>query len=506
LQDPHKAIGLSLIDSGDSSHPASTLQRAFQSNSPRFTGAGTTWPSALIHASVWLAWLALLAMTLRMSGLRAWGVGVAYVVYDTVLLLFVAWQTLPLLRSRPPPPIATERRVSLGVIVAAYNESAVLPEALAGLLNQSDALDLIVIADDGSTDDTARLLETRFGIDAPALGTLSVPGRLHPTLRWLRLPHRGKAAALNEALLAVDCDVVLTVDADTPLDRQAVSAMRHAFAAEPMLVAATGVLAPTCPSTLRGRCFQWFQTYEYIRNFLSRYAWMRLDGLLLISGAFAGFRTQAVRDVGGFDTDCLVEDYELIHRMHRHAESHALPWRIRVIGAAQAHTDAPSSVAAFLRQRRRWFGGFLQTQYWYRDMVGDRRHGWLGLLMLPVKAVDTVQPLYGLAAFGLLVTYLVRGDLGVLLPVAGVIGIKITIDLIFHLWSVHLYRRWLGRANEASLWQALLAALVEPFSFQLLRHSGAALGWWVFISGRSSWGRAARSGTGSVARSSPPPG
>ena len=82
-----------------------------------------------------------------------------------------------------------------------------------------------------------------------------------------------------------------------------------------------------------------------------------------------------------------------------------LDWRFRVLGGAQARTEAPGSVGAFLRQRRRWFGGFLQTQYWYRAMVGDRRHGWLGMLMLPVKAVDTLQPLYGLTAFVLLVVY-----------------------------------------------------------------------------------------------------
>ena len=47
------------------------------------------------------------------------------------------------------------------------------------------------------------------------------------------------------------------------------------------------------------------------------------------------------------------------------------------------------------------FAGFLQTQYWNRDMTGNRRYGALGLLMMPVKAIDTVQPIYGLTAFAL---------------------------------------------------------------------------------------------------------
>jgi cellulose synthase/poly-beta-1,6-N-acetylglucosamine synthase-like glycosyltransferase len=81
----------------------------------------------------------------------------------------------------------------------------------------------------------------------------------------------------------------------------------------------------------------------------------------------------------------------LVHRLHCHAGERGLTWRFRVLGGAQARTEAPSSLLGLLRQRRRWFGGFLQTQWWYRAMVGDRRMGRLGMVMLPIKAIDTVQ-------------------------------------------------------------------------------------------------------------------
>ncbi len=475
-----------------------SLRSAFVAASPRLTPPPTPLVSVLIHSSVLVLWIALFAMAFKVGGVWGWSVGVAYVLYDTVLLLFVGWHTLPILRRPAALPArvgATDvQRDTLGVIVASHNEAAVLPVTLAALLGQTDVPDRIVIADDGSTDGTAELLVTRYGLTRPAFGQLSAPSTSHPGLFWLRLPHGGKAVALNAAIACIDTDTVLTVDGDTLLDVKAIAAVRNAFSAEPDLVAATGVITPVCSRTLAGRCFQWFQTYEYIRNFLSRYAWMRVDGLLLISGAFAGFRLDAVRAVGGFDTDCLVEDYELIHRLHRYAQAHGLPWTVRVLGDAQAHTDAPSGVMPFLRQRRRWFGGFLQTQYWYRAMVGDRRYGWLGTLMLPVKAIDTLQPLYGLAAFALLLVYIVEGNLGALAPAAGVIGAKIVLDLLFHLWSVYLYRRWIGEQSEVNMVQAFLAAIVEPFTFQLLRHTGAAWGWWTFLTGRGTWGRQTRVG------------
>jgi len=472
--------------------PNNPLLLALNRASPRFTVPPTPWRSRAIHGGVLVLWALLLVAAFKQGGALAWSVGIAYVCYDTALLLFVAWHARRLMA----PQAQSEPRVhrSVGAIVAAHNEAAVLPLTLSALLSQTDPLDQIVIADDGSSDGTADLLQSRYGLVQPEPGQLSAASTLHPTLYWLCLPHGGKARALNTALQLVHTDTVMTVDGDTLLDSQAVAAVRRAFSAEPDLVAATGIITPVCSQTRSGRILQWFQTYEYIRNFLSRYAWSRLDSLLLISGAFASFRRDAVLTVGGFDADCLVEDYELIHRLHRHAARNGLPWTVRVLGDAQARTDAPSSTMAFLRQRRRWFGGFLQTQYWYRDMVGDARYGWLGRLMLPVKAADTLQPLYGLTALFLLVAFVCTGRFQLVAPVAIVIGTKIVIDLVYHLWSVQLYRRWVGDDSRASLVEAFCAALAEPFTFQLLRHTGAAWGWWSVLTGQFSWGKQVRLG------------
>jgi cellulose synthase/poly-beta-1,6-N-acetylglucosamine synthase-like glycosyltransferase len=450
--------------------------------------------------------LVLFARAFGGGGLVAWSVGAVYVGYDTLLLGFVFWQTLPLRHASPTlasptlasPALASPAlgaragaRARMAVIVAAHNEAGILPRTLAALFAQNDAPELILIADDGSVDATAQVLQG-LGLAAPPIGQLSANSALHPNLVWLRLAHGGKARALNAAITLIDTETVLTVDADTLLHEGAIAAMRAAFTADPALVAATGVLTPLCGASASGRFFEWFQTYEYIRNFLSRYAWARLNSLLLISGAFAGFRRAALVEVGGFDTDCLVEDYELIHRLRRHATLNGLKWTTRVLGNARARTEAPGTIGAFLRQRRRWFGGFLQTQLWYRDMVGNRRYGWLGTAMLPVKAADTLQPVYGLTAFGLLIWFIATGQFAVVIPAGGVMLGKIGIDLGFHLWSVVLYRRWTGDDRSSKLSHAVLSSLAEPFSFQLFRHLGAALGWVVFLTGQRRWGTRSR--------------
>jgi cellulose synthase/poly-beta-1,6-N-acetylglucosamine synthase-like glycosyltransferase len=473
----------------------------FAEASPRFRPMATPWPSLAIHVGVSLMLLILCIRACFATGILAWSAGIVYVAYDTFLLGFVFCQTFGM--DRPHQPAIGAAYPTLGVVIAAHDEAAALPVTLNALFAQTEPPERIVIADDGSTDGSAEILRRQYGLACPPIGGLSALCPEFPSLRWLRLARGGKAKALNQALGLLDTDILLTVDADTLLRPGAIAAMRAAFSRDANLVAATGVLAPVCAGGGLAGIFQWFQTYEYIRNFLSRYAWMRADGLLLVSGAFAGFRRAAVIEVGGFDTDCLVEDYELIHRLRRFSVLHGRAWTIAVVGAAFARTDAPATPGAFLRQRRRWFGGFLQTQFWYRDMVGNRRYGRLGTWMLPVKAADAVQPLYGLAALIVLIVALASGHMTILVPVGGIILAKICLDLAFHLWSVRLYRRWINESTAGGFGWALLAAILEPFSFQLLRHLGAAMGWVAFLTGSRNWGRQTRNAGGLPGRIGP---
>ena len=475
------------------------LEETLALASPRILPRPATFLGVLIHCSVVVLWLVLFARAFFLHGVVAWSTGIAYVVYDTLLLAFVTLKTLPLVRPVKAPgdpldPHAPRDLPGMGVIVASHNEAAVLPVTLAALLKQTHGPAQIVIADDGSTDGTHDLLTRRFGLTAPVEGELSAPSSLYPNLYWLRVPHGGKARALNAAIVLMTTETVMTVDADTLLADDATYAMRAAFAASSKLVAAAGILVPVCSKTVSGRLFQWFQTYEYMRNFIARFAWMRADSLLLVSGAFASFRRDALIAVGGFDPQCLVEDYELIHRLRRHSVDHGLGWDVSVVGNAHARTDAPGTLGSFLRQRRRWFAGFLQTQYWNRDMTGNPRYGVLGMLMLPVKAIDTMQPIYGLTAFALLLGFVFGGHGAIVLSIFSVIGLKTAIDLAFYLWCVHLYRRWTGDRAGSSLGMAMAAAVAEPFTFQLLRHAGATLGWLHFLRGGRSWGKQRRSG------------
>jgi hypothetical protein len=107
--------------------------------------------------------------------------------------------------------------------------------------------------------------------------------------------------------------------------------------------------------------------------------------------------------------------------------------------------------------------------------------------MLPLKVLDTLQPLFGLSAFLLLVVFVLRRET-VLTAVATIIAIKVVIDFVFLLWGASFYNRWSGRHSTPRQWLMTgLAALTEPLFFQLLRHTGALLGWFAVLTKRVDW-------------------
>ncbi len=439
----------------------------------------------LIFGAIAALWVASLFGLFAFTGIARWSVGLLYVAYDTWLILYVARE---LSRRSARARIALQASTplqSIAVLMSARNEAAALAATLDALLAQEELADEIWLVDDGSTDGTRAMLRDRYAVatqlDTPARSTR------WPSLNVLSKPNTGKADSLNRALALTRCDLIVTLDADTLLRSDAIGAMRRIFSHEPDLVGAGGVLTPTCASSLSGRIFEFFQTFEYLRAFITRLAWTRANALLLVSGAFACFRRDAVNRVGGFDTRSWVEDYELIHRLHRCSSEHGLGWRVGVIPEAVASTDAPATLGSFLKQRRRWFAGFLQTQYRYRDMIANPSYGTVGTVMLPYKMLDTLQPLFGITAFVLLLAFLF-GRQPVLLSVLVVIGVKLVIDFAFLLWGVSFYNRWKRQPASPRQWLlAGAAALTEPFFFQILRHCGAMLGWFAVLSNRIDW-------------------
>ncbi len=400
------------------------------------------------------------------QGASAWAIGFVYVAYDCalqLLLLLLAYRAVnqvPASGGGPEPTLA--------IIVPCRNEALVLPACVLALRAQLGAADQLLVVDDGSTDGTAAWCQ------AQGIAVLSKA-------------NSGKADSLNQAIALVTHDVVVTIDADTVVRPGALAAVRQAFR-DPRLVAAGGLLEVTTRPAFFGRWLGWQQQAEYLRSFLWRAAWEHLNSLLLISGAFAAYRRAALVTVGGFVTTSLVEDYELTHRLHRAAIDGGLDWRLGMIPGAQAVTDAPATLRLFLAQRTRWFSGFITVHFANRDLVGAPRAKALGLIMLPIKTMDLLLPIYGFLALAVLLAFL---SFGFAVPriILWVLAAKVLFDVGVAAAAVLLMRRWAGwsAGQGPGLLSVLAASVCEAFVYQAWRQLAALLGWIGFLRRRTTW-------------------
>ena len=101
------------------------------------------------------------------------------------------------------------RSSSLSVVIPAWNEAATIEATARHVLVYLDARAKdgeLIVADDGSTDATAQIVERLIAQDA--------------RVRLLRLPHEGKGRAVQRGVLAADGAFVLFMDADdsTPIE------------------------------------------------------------------------------------------------------------------------------------------------------------------------------------------------------------------------------------------------------------------------------------------------
>ncbi len=324
-----------------------------------------------------------------------------YWIFEAVILfLLSALQIVSLPRHDHQRKVQDSGKAGeVSVCVPAYNEGHSIVATVRSILAQDRVPDDIIVVNDGSEDDSMAVLQKAFALREAEAGTW-VSTEV-PNLRVLDMPHGGKAAALNAGLAAARGQIFVTVDADTSFEPHSFARLIEPYARDPQLAMAAGVMVPARSHATEGSGDQpilprgitaLFQTIEYTLDFVRRIGWQRSNSAHVMSGAFSSFRTQWLREAGGFLADTVTEDYEVVHRLRVEAARRGQVWRFVTAPDAIAHTLVPKTTRGLLRQRIRWFQGFVQTHLKYRRMIGKARYGWFGALAMPVKTVDAIAP------------------------------------------------------------------------------------------------------------------
>ncbi|HKN98308.1 MAG TPA: bifunctional polysaccharide deacetylase/glycosyltransferase family 2 protein, partial [Pseudonocardiaceae bacterium] len=273
------------------------------------------------------------------AGALSWLLIVATVIAALRTLLVLVTAGLHVRRRRPRWP---PWREPVTVVVPAYNEAAGIEATVRSILASRHPVYVIVV-DDGSTDDTAAIVES-----------------LRSRRVWLiRQANAGKAAALNRGVAAARTSVVVLVDGDTVLDQHAVGALARHFG-DPEVGAVSGNAKVGNRGGLLGR----WQHIEYVIGFnLDRRLYDVLRCMPTVPGAIGAFWRDAVLDAGGVPTDTLAEDTDLTMALERAG------WRVVYERDAIAWTEAPATVGQLWKQRYRWCYGTLQATWKHRHAV-----------------------------------------------------------------------------------------------------------------------------------------
>lgn len=344
---------------------------------------------SLLAAAVWLGFGVLVSRAWHDDLAGSIGSIPAWIVIGLLAYLpgfLVAFLATSLVLDRQPPLIVRNPMTGVTIVIAARNEEAGIADTMRyAAASAYDGPLTIVLADNGSTDDTCAVAEAT----AVELGV---------ELEIVHESTPGKAHALNRALESVATPYVVTVDADTLLHPDALRRLVSRFESAPTdtVAVAGAVLVKNSRVNLLTRMQEW----DY---YLGIAAVKRMQGLyqstLVAQGAFSLYRTAQVRAVGGWP-DAIGEDIVVTWRLMEGGE------RVLTEPTAVAFTDVPADLRHFMRQRARWargmFEGLRAVPPWRQSRMLTRFIAAIDLLipLLDIGYVFLFLPGVLLLAFG----------------------------------------------------------------------------------------------------------
>jgi len=290
------------------------------------------------------------------------------------------------------------------------------------------------------------------------------------------------------------------VDADSVLERDALLRIMVPVLADPKrVVSVGGIIRVANGSEIRDgqisrvrlprRSIEVIQVVEYLRAFLvAREAWAAKNMLMIISGAFGVFRTDLVRAVGGYRSDAIGEDFELVVRLHRRLLDRKDDYKIEFVPDPVCWTEAPSDWTSLGRQRSRWQKGLLDGLWRHKDLLFRRRYGRTGSCALPYLWIfELFAPL--VETLGVL-TILLAALLGVLnrdfflqlLLFGYAFATAISIGSV--LQEELTYRRYNDWPDVARL---IAHCLLEHFPYRQLQMFFRLRGMWGYLTGDKDW-------------------
>lgn len=414
--------------------------------------------------------------------------------------------------------VSSELAPSISVIAPAYNEGPTIVDNIKSMLSLAYNNYDVVVVNDGSKDDTIErvvaafdLVPVPFFVDEKlktqkVLSVYKSTNRAFKKLTFVNKLNGGKSDALNAGINVSSSRLVTCIDVDCILENDSLQRMVKPFMENAQVIACGGAVrvANACDVEqgklvhvhLSEKYLITFQVMEYLRAFLlNRVAWGRLNGLLLISGAFGMFQRKLIIEAGGYSTDTVGEDMELVVRIRRLMDRQRRKFSVYMIPDPLCWTEVPANAATLSRQRRRWARGTVEVLHKHKDMLFNPNNRLAGLFSFPFwMFFEWFAPLlevFGLAYFMVKLSHTPVSWHFFWLLMSMFYCFSIFLSTVsLYVEQVTFPRYW----KSSDLVRLLASAMLEPFIYHPRLTYWSVRGNIEYLRGVKSWGEMKRDG------------
>lgn len=408
------------------------------------------------------------------------------------------------------PPAGFETPIS--ILVPAFNEAATIIPSLLSMMEINYPEYEIIVINDGSTDNTLDVLKQELRLvevyEANQIKIETGPIRgYYQSLRFKKIrvidkENGGKSDSLNAGINASLYPLFCCVDADSILENDSLMSVVQPFLENPDVIAAGGTIRVANGCRVRkGRLekigipknpLALVQVVEYLHAFLfGRLGWVPLNSLLIISGAFSLFVKEHVIRVGGYRTDTVGEDMELIVRLHKYMRNQKRPYKITFVAEPICWTEAPEKLSILRNQRIRWHRGLGESLFLHKEILFNPKMGSVGLFAYPFALFfEFFSPLFEVLGY---LFFFITMYLGVISQAAFIafllaavgLGILLSVSaILLEEMTFQVYKK------KRYILMLLLGAVIENIGYRQLNSIWRLIGFIKFsFKTRREWGK-----------------